>query len=209
MRHYIITLLLSLILWSGKAQDMATVFINIPDQYLPQLENAWRKDLVDLYNSGKEARLQNMMNGYSVLKKLTPDYLLLQTTDRSTVEMKLLPLINNTYIVCVSTTVYGPAPDSQVAFYSTAWEPLTSSDLFSPLPSSWFIKDNVEKTDEYLDIISRLDMELIHYQLHPDTHTLTATFTTPQYLSEEEREKVMPFIKEEPKIFHWEKYHFR
>lgn len=66
----------------------------MPDQYIPQLEHAWRKDLVDLYTSGKESRLKNTMNGFSTLQKLTNDYLLLQTTERSTVEMKLLPLVN-------------------------------------------------------------------------------------------------------------------
>lgn len=99
-----------------KAQDMDAVFVAMPDQYVPQLENAWRKDLIDLYNSGKEAKLKNTMNGFSTLKKLTDDYLLLQVTDRSTVEMKLLPLVNDTYVVCMVTTVYGPIPDSQVEF---------------------------------------------------------------------------------------------
>ena len=66
-----------------KAQDMDAVFVAMPDQYVPQLENAWRKDLIDLYNSGKEAKLKNTMNGFSTLKKLTDDYLLLQVTERS------------------------------------------------------------------------------------------------------------------------------
>ena len=40
----------------------------MPDQYIPQLEHAWRKDLVDLYTSGKESRLKNTMNGFSTSK---------------------------------------------------------------------------------------------------------------------------------------------
>ena len=36
---------------------MDAVFVAMPDQYVPQLENAWRKDLIDLYNfrKGSEA----------------------------------------------------------------------------------------------------------------------------------------------------------
>lgn len=56
-------------------------------------------------------------------QKLTNDYLLLQTTERSTVEMKLLPLVNNTYVVCMISTVNGPVPDSRIEFFTTNWEP--------------------------------------------------------------------------------------
>ncbi len=210
MKQYLILFLLSFMLLGVNAQDMATLFTNIPDQNIPQLENAWRKDLIELYNSGKEARLQNMMNGYSVLKKLTPDYLLLEVTERSIIEMKLFPLVNNTNIVCVITTVSGPVADSRVEFFSPEWEKLSASDLFTPVSLDWFIREDVDKgSSGYLDAISRLDVNLIQYQLSSDALTLTATLTTPLYLSKEEREKVIPFIKSEPKVYIWEKFHFK
>ena len=129
-----------------KAQEMDAVFVAMPDQYVPQLENAWRKDLIDLYNSGKEAKLKNTMYGFSTLKKLTDDYLLLQVTERSTVEMKLLPLVNDTYVVCMITTVYGPVPDSQVEFFTTDWKPLDSADLYTPVPVEWLLKTMPTRT---------------------------------------------------------------
>ena len=122
MKRLFLSILLCVFVWGMKAQEMDAVFVAMPDQYVPQLENAWRKDLIDLYNSGKEAKLKNTMNGFSTLKKLTDDYLLLQVTERSTVEMKLLPLVNDTYVVCMITTVYGPVPDSQVEFFTTDWK---------------------------------------------------------------------------------------
>lgn len=50
-------------------------------------------------------------------------------------------------------------------------------------------------------------MDLIQYTLSPDNLTLTATYTTPLYLSREDRKAVIPFIKESPKVYTWEKYH--
>ena len=82
MRRVIVTLLICVFALGMNAQDMTSVFTAMPDQYIPQLEHAWRKDLVDLYTSGKESRLKNTMNGFSTLQKLTNDYLLLQTTER-------------------------------------------------------------------------------------------------------------------------------
>ena len=124
MKRWMMAMALCMASWGSQAQEMATLFVAMPDQQIPQLEDAWRKDLVDLFQQGKEARVQNTMNGFSSLKQLTADYLLLQVTERSTVEMKLLPLVNNTKVVCVVTTVFGPVPDSRVDFFSPDWEPL-------------------------------------------------------------------------------------
>ena len=52
-------------------------------------------------------------------------------------------------------------------------------------------------------------MNLIQYNLSPDNLTLTATYTTPLYLSKEDRKKVTPFIKDSPKVYTWEKFHFK
>ena len=59
MRRVIVTLLICVFALGMNAQDMTSVFTAMPDQYIPQLEHAWRKDLVDLYTSGKESRLKN------------------------------------------------------------------------------------------------------------------------------------------------------
>ena len=210
MKRLFLSILLCVFVWGMKAQEMDAVFVAMPDQYVPQLENAWRKDLIDLYNSGKEAKLKNTMNGFSTLKKLTDDYLLLQVTDRSTVEMKLLPLVNNTYDVCMITTVYGPVPDSQVEFFTTDWKPLDAADLYTPVSAEWFIKDDADKSRiAFIEATTRLDMDLRKYSLSPDNQMLTEEYTTPQSLSEAERKRVEPFLKNEPKVYTWEKFHFK
>lgn len=210
MRHFIFSIFLSILVLGVKAQDMAGIFAAMPDQKIPQLEHAWRKDLIDLFTAGKEAKLKNTMGGYSTLQKLTPDYLLLQPTERSTVEMKRLPLVNNTYIVCVVTTVKGPVADSRVEFFTTEWQPLAAEDLFTPVAAGWFLKEDTNPDDPaYQDAVSRLDMDLIQYTLNPEEETLTATYTTPSYVEYEEREKVLQFIKPEPKVYRWEKSHFK
>jgi hypothetical protein len=194
----------------AKAQDMAALFIEMPDSCIPSLESAWRKDLVDLYHSGKEARLQNTMMGYSKLLTLTPDYLELRITERSVIEMKLLPLINHTHIICVVTTVDAPVSDSRVAFYTTQWHPLAASEMFTPVTADWFIKEDADKeSDAFKDAASRMDMDLIKYRLSPDDLTLTAFYTTPLYLSREERIKVTPYLKQSPKVYTWETFRFR
>lgn len=194
---------------SVNAQNVASFFINMPNEKIPQLEEAWRKDLVDLFQSGKEATLENLMGGRSTLKELTADYLLLQTSERSLLEIKLLPLINDTYLACVITTVSAPVADSRVDFFTTEWKSLPATDLWEPAKPEWFIKDGTDQnSQEFLHAITLLDMDLIHYQLNPENQTLTATYTTPDYLNNESREEVKPFLKETPEVYQWKSGRF-
>ena len=204
MKHFFILFLCVFSISTTTAQDMADFFIRMPDSYLPQLEDAWRKDLVDLYQSGKPAVLENTMTGSSTLQKLTSDYLFLQTTERSTMEIRFLPLINNTFIACVITTVYAPVADSRVEFYSTEWQPLPAVGLWTPVNTEWFIKEHINRNDDsFQEAMSYLDIELIHYHLDTDSLTLEAVCATPDYLAFEEREKVKPFLKDTSKVYHW------
>jgi hypothetical protein len=176
----------------------------MPDEMIIQLEEAWRKDLIDLYKSGKTASLENTMRGRSALKKLTDDYLFLETTERSTVEMKLLPLINSTYIICVISTVYAPVADSRAEFYTTEWKKLPDKDIFTPVTGEWFLVENADTASvKYMEAKSLFDFDLIKYSLNENDLTMTAEYTYPKFLSDEEMKKMLPFLKTENKVYEW------
>ena len=52
-------------------------------------------------------------------------------------------------------------------------------------------------------------MDLRKYSLSPDDQTLTVEYTTPKYLTKTERKQVEPFLKNIPKVYIWEKFHFK
>lgn len=209
MRQFIFSLFILLTISTVNAQNVTSFFISMPDEYIPQLEEAWRKDLVDLFQSGKTATLDNTMGGKSTLEKLTADYLLLQYTERSMLEIKLLPLINDTYLACVITTVKAPVADSRVDFFTLEWKPLDATDLFASVSPEWYIKEDTDRnSNDFLDVVSYLDMHLIRYQLDADDRTLTAIYTTPDYLNKQDRDKVSPFLKENPKKYQWKSGRF-
>ncbi len=207
MKRFAVGLLLLCLTICVKAQKMEDFFVKIPDDLIVQLEEAWRKDLIDLYKSGKPATLENTMQGKSTLSKLTEDYMLLQSTEYSTVELKLLPLVNNTYIICMIETVYAPVADSRVAFYTTEWQQVPADGLFTPVIEEWFWKGD-DASPELLDAKSKLDMYLVKYSLSADNMILTAEYTTPQYLDEEYQEKVKSLLKTEPKVYEWKSGRF-
>lgn len=210
MKRVLIIVWLAFCVFQLKAQNMAEVFVSMPDEYVPQLEDAWRKDLVDLYNSGENAQLKNNMNGTSRLVKLTKDYLLLESTEQTTLELKLLPLVNNTFVICKIITVKAPVADSRIAFFSPDWKPLNASDLLEPVTAGWFIREDADKESmAFQESTSRLDMDLFEYKLSPDDYTLTQIYTTPQYTDKETQKKLKPFLKDSPKVYTWTKSYFK
>ena len=183
MKRFIISLLLVCSVIFAKAQKMEDVFVKMPDDMIIQLGEAWRKDLVDLYKSGKPTTLENTMQGKSTLLNLTADYMLLQSTEHSTVELKLLPLVNNTYIICMIETVYAPVADSRVSFYTTEWLLLSDVGLYIPVTESTFLREEVK--------LPGSDIFLVKYSLGVEDATMTAEYTTPQYLDEDSRAEIM------------------
>ena len=206
MKRFIAALSFACIVLAAQSQKIEDYFIRIPNAFIVQLEEAWRKDLVDLYKSGKPAILENTMQGKSVLKKLTDQYLLLQSTESSTVELKLLSLVNNTHIICMVETVYAPVADSRVSFFTTEWRPLPSDDIFTPVAEEWFRIDNPDETAwEYFQ---QLNIFLVKYSLSDENETLTAEYMTPLFLDDETRQRVKPFLKADPKIYTWKSGRF-
>ena len=204
MKIFLISILLVFSVILAKAQNMEDVFVKMPDNIILQLEEAWRKDLVDLYKSGKTASLENTMQGRSTLQKLTDDYMLLKSTEQSEVEMKLLPLVNNTYVICLIETVFGPVADSRISFFTTDWMRISANELFVPVAEDWFLKEDADcSSSDFEEVMVELNMFLVKYSLCAESANLTAEFTTPQYLSDKVREKAQPFLKTGIKTYEW------
>ena len=201
MKRFVYMLFLAGILVAVKAQKMEEYFIKMPNDLIIQLEEAWRKDLVDLYKSGKPAVLENTMTGKSVLNKLTDNYLLLQSTECSTVELKLLSLINNSFIICMVETVYAPVADSRVSFFTTDWQRISADNLFDPVTVEWFWKEDDDQTE--IAYLSRSELFLVKYHLSDEDVSLTAEYTTPLFLDDENQQIIKVLLKDKPKIYQW------
>lgn len=195
---------------SVPAQDMKTLFVAMPDSVIPLLTKVNREDCVDFLASNMKAEVKNRFGKPSELKKLTEDYLLLQTTERSSMEMKLLPVNDSVKVVCVVNTVCGPACDSSVRFYDTRWQELKQRD-FIQLPSAeaFYLPADTLTTEEYAVVRGKADMELIKAGLSEENTEITFIYTTPDYLAKEEREKLLAYVKKEPVTYVWREGKYR
>ena len=197
------------------AQDMATVFGNMPNEKILLVDSIQRQVLIDLYKDGKTTTIKNKLEEAITLKSFSNDFLEITSGDNqlksgnSTIQIALLNLVNKSKVLCFIQTVCAPVCDSRLNFYTLDWEPLDVSDFIQPEDFSWFIKDDVDKTcEDFIHAVKSLDMDLMQFNFNPETQSLTQTYTTPQYLSKEDREKIAPYLKQESKIFYWKKMRF-
>jgi hypothetical protein len=186
----------------GRAQELRSLFVAMPDSVLPLLTKTNRMDCIDFLDSNMKAEVKNRFNNTSELKVLTKDYLELQLTSQSSVEMKLLPMNDSVKVVCMVHTVCGPVCDSEITFYDTQWKQLPSKN-FITLPEVdrfYYLNTNEES---YATVRKAADMYLMKANLSSEASTLTFIYTTPEYLSKEDREKLELYLRKEPIVYQW------
>ena len=191
------------------AQDMKTVFVAMPDSVTPLLTKVNKEDCIDFLASDMKAVVKNRFGNVAEMKVLTDDYVLMQTSEVGTLEMKLLPVNDSTKVVCMVKTVCASACDSSIRFYASDWSKQLETNEFLQLPSKdAFFLPNDSLTDEAILTRKKADMHLMKAQLSKDDHSLTFIYTTPEYLNEEDREKLLIHLRKDPIVFRWNKGRF-
>lgn len=208
---FILSLLLFSLILSASAQSLTNIFLNIPDDIAFGLAAEDKDQLIAATMDTSDVVIENVFEGETKRLALSDDYIALQTSEAGTVQIKLLPLINDSKIICVIKTVCGKACDSQMSFYTTNWTPVPQSELMPVKDISWFLKSDSDKnSDDYkYAILAATSMFPVKLNLAPDSLTLTAVYEPEKYLSEEDSKKLKPFLTNQPKNFNWNKTAFR
>lgn len=192
------------------AQNMKSVFIAMPDSVLPLLTKVNKEDCIDFLASNMKAEVTNRFGNKVEMKALTDDYVQIQTSAVSTLEMKLLPVNDTTKVICMVRTVCASACDSDIHFYASDWSKELELEPFLQLPSSeafYLPTDTI--TDESVLIKKKADMHTMKIMLSKDDDSLAFVYTTPDYLNKEDREKLLFYLRKEPVIYQWKDGKFR
>ena len=195
---------------SATAQNMKSVFVSMPDSIAPLLTQTNKEDCIDFLDSNMKAVVKNRFGNEAEMKALTENYVLMQTSPVGTLEMKLLPVNDSTNVVCRVKTVCASACDSEVHFYTSDWSKKLDAKNFLQTPEAdAFFLPNDTLTDEDALIRKKADMHLMKVSLSKDDASLTYIYSTPDYLNEEDREKLLPHLRKEPIVLRWQDGKFR
>lgn len=189
MKRILLTLsILCSLAFAAPAQNIRTLFIEAPDSVFLLLPRNARADCVDFADAGMVYPVTNLLNGKSVLKELDDDYLLLQSTASSTVEMKLLPY-GESFLICVVKSVFAEAADSRISFFDNTWRRVDAGKIFTA-PE---IKDFI--VDKECRLLDKCDIYLVSLKLDAADNTLVAEYTMPDYMSSEDASEVRPLLR--------------
>lgn len=189
---------------SVAAQDMKKVFIAMPDSLTPLLTKVNKEDCIDFLASNMKAEIKNRFDKSSEMKVLTKDYLQMQMTENSTLEMKLFPVNDSVKIVCMVKTVCSSACDSEIRFYDISWKKeFPKSDYLQlPAPQTFYLPTDTVSSEVEL-IKRKADMHVMKAVLSKDDSSLSFIYTTPDYLNQEDREKLSPYLRKEAVVYRW------
>ena len=159
MKHFAIILTLVL-LWGIfpstyiHAQGHARgAFLESPDYVIPSLNTNTKKDLIDIYEAAqKEGKapqsVTNLFGGSSVVTSLSDTAIAIQLDDATSVQIKLLPMINNSFLICMVSTSLVTPKQSVVRFFGQDWKDIDGTGLFSLPPTEAFLvsPDDIHQT---------------------------------------------------------------
>ncbi|MBQ2786987.1 MAG: DUF3256 family protein [Bacteroidaceae bacterium] len=193
MKKFIITLtMLAAIIGKATAQDMRKLFIEMPAQMTPLMTENDRRDCIDFVDAGMRASITNRLDGKSELKVITKDYLHLQTSQSSSMQIKLLPHTpSGNSIICIINTVCAEACDSRISFYNKQWEKLPCEEIYTK-PT---IKDFFINTDSVCKYIKIADIHLVKLTLSATSDSLSAEYTMPSYMNKEDSVAIAPTLR--------------
>lgn len=180
-------------------------FIEMPVLDLQLLPRDTREDMLIYFDNDSIWRARNAFQGYSSLDTVTPDYLKVNVTPVSTLQIKVFPGRKGDTVMTVYTVKSegGVTGDSEVRFYDASMRELPANKYFK-LPSlkDFFIVPKggtVSKKD--------LEAEMPFYTLEitagPGSEDVTVTFHPDDYLSMEGKSRITPYLHPDIK-YNWD-----
>lgn len=128
-----------------------------------------------------EARVKNKLDEHVVLENITDNYLRIELSAHSVVEMKLFSQEKDTF-VCVNKIYRGPVEDSEVLVYDLAWKKIHTI----PRPKVESFLNKASALELNTDTMSLLHKEaeylpLIKASLSPVDESLTWTLQSGEF----------------------------
>lgn len=204
MHHLILLFFLSL---SNivEAQQVGDLFKAMPPELLPGVSEGNKTML--LVDSGKTTVPYPL--GEIVKEAYGNDYLRLQTSKIGTLQLKLLPVSEDSVVVCLIKTVCGNVCDSHISFYTSEWKKLGKEAFLPTISAEIFLNSSQKKSENDKYAVSLPDIYPISATFNETGTDLTLTFHYKERLSEEQIQQLEPLLKGDSVVLTWKNGSFR
>lgn len=167
------------------AQNIREVFKQMPDSMFPYITNTNRLDFIDFKDANMKAEVNNSLGGKSEMKVLTDNYIEVELSSVSNLQIKLLPK-DSTKVICMVTTFFGPEADSKVQFFSLNWKAL---DIKSAVPSfdDFFVKPDSINAERFVQLKKMIEPVMYYVMLSSKDNTITYSLSLPLLNKEDKK----------------------
>lgn len=205
-----LAILLIIFIFNGYAQSLSDVIKKMPENIIWGITNEQKEEILANPSDSTATITGNSLYNNYLRKAVTDNYLKIQTSATGHVQIKLLPLINNTNIICVIKTVCKEFCDSNISFYTTDWKAIEDSSLFPKPDINWFLKSNIDKqSDEYKNAIAAIDILPIKLDISPNSNAIQVELDIEKYLDQNSYKKVQIYLEDNDIVFNWDKTRFK
>jgi len=188
-----------------QAQQAGDFFKSMPSELLPGVSEGNKTML--MVNRSKTTvpyslgEIEKVVHG--------DDYLQIKTSDAGTLELKLLPVRDDSVVICVIRTVCTSVCDSHISFYSSDWNKLDNERFLPDVSADFFLNSSPKKSKNDKYAVSLPDIYPISASFSETGTDLTLTFHYKERLTDEQIQKLKPLLKGDSVILTWKNTTFR
>lgn len=204
MKRYFTLLLLSCITLLSYGQTMDDVFKTMPNDFLPAFSEADKTMLL------VDSSLSVIPYALGEIERLaySDTFLSIKTSEVGTMQIKILPLINNTQIIVLIKTVCSGVCDSDIRFFTNEWKEIDKKSILPTITPQVFFDQKELNTPEFKWTVSQIDMFPLEFQFKNGSNNLQVKFDIANHLSALDFAKIEPFLVKETIDLLWNKSMF-
>lgn len=161
-----------------------------------------RLDMLDYYDSGRKVAAINKLEGSCTLDSVTPQFLSIDLTDASSIEIWVSDTISKEPVVVFNHTYLTPVADGKLEFLNGDLIPLNANKIINMPTISDFIVIPKGDNKKRKDIEDLIDMSFISYTINPANGSITATQNMDEFLGKVDYEPLKKYLKKEL-IYEW------
>lgn len=188
--------IISCLVFCMEARTIKDFFASEQGELLSLLPQNTRLDMIDYFEAGRLVDVKNNLSEGTHFIAMTDNYISVQLTKSSIVELLLVPVSKNDSIIVAITTLSLPAKDSRIAFYNTDWEPIDSKRYFKPVTMKDFVTIPKGDKTKQETVLAAIDFPIISYSVNPADHTIVARHGLEEYMSKEDFTKIKPYLRD-------------
>jgi hypothetical protein len=209
MKKLLFVFFLLFCLQTINAQKIESVFINIPENYMPLLSKEKRSDLLARYNLAEIDTITNNFGGKSKLLVLDKEnnFLKLSLTNKSFFELKIWTKSDSTQMFGFVHTVCGPVCDSNLGFFSLDFQrlDLKEGDIFPNFAVKDFFDAEKIKSEglNIEDLVTKYDMLFATIEIMPEENDIFLISNSKEFLPKEIYSEIKPYLLGDKVRFIW------